>query len=168
MRTAVKTIESISEWSGKVMRWACVVLILVLCFEVTARYVFDAPTMWAYEVGTMLGTTIVAMGWAYTHWRHGHVRIDIFYARLSPRGKALIDVICSLVLFFPLLIILMYNATDHVWFAWTKGETLGESYWYPPAFPIRTVLLLGLMLFFLQGIAQFIRDLFVLLRKELL
>lgn len=148
------------------MRWACVALVLVLCFEVTARYVFDAPTKWGYEVSTMLGTTIVVMGWAYTHWAKGHVRIDIFYARFSPRGKALVDVICTLVLLFPLLIIMMYNAADHVWFAWTRGETMGESYWYPPAGPIRTVVLLGLLLFFLQGVAQFVRDLSMLLRKR--
>lgn len=166
MRAIVRIIDSISDWTGKIICWLCVVLVLVLIFEVTARYVFDAPTIWAYETGTMLGCTIVAMGWAYTHRHHGHVRVDLFYARLSPRGKATVDALCALLLLFPLLIILICSAADSVWFSLKMGETLAVGYWYPPAFPIRTVFFLGLSLFFIQGFAEFIRDLYLLIRNR--
>jgi len=166
MRVIVRVIDSISEWTGKTIRWACVALVLVLVYEVTARYVFNAPTIWAHESSRMLGGTIVALGWAYTHRHHGHVRIDVFYAHLSPRRKAMIDVLSAFFLFFPLIIILTYTAAEFMWVAWSKGEKLIESYWYPPSGPIRTATFLGLSLFALQGVSQFIRDLYLLIRDK--
>jgi len=114
----------------------------------------------------MLGGTIVALGWSYTHRHHGHVRVDVFYARLSPKGKAITDIICALLLFFPLLVILAYTAASWMWDSWSMNEVLIESYWYPPAGPIRTIMFLGLSLFALQGVAQFIRDLYLLRRNK--
>ncbi len=168
MRAIVRVIDSISEYTGKVICWACVALIVVLVYEVTARYVFNAPTIWAHETSCMLGGTIVALGWAYTHRHHGHVRVDVFYMHLSPRGKAITDVLCAFFLLFPLLAILAYTAAEFMWVAWSKGEVLIESYWYPPSGPIRTVTFLGLCLFAFQGVTQFIRDLYLLIRNKAL
>jgi TRAP-type mannitol/chloroaromatic compound transport system permease small subunit len=166
MKKTVRVIESVSEWTGKTMRWACVALVLVLVYEVIARYVFNAPTIWAHETSCMLGGVVVALGWAYTHRHHGHVRVDVIYAHLSPRGKALTDVLCAFFLLFPLLLILIWTAAEFMWVAWIKHEVLIESYWYPPSGPIRTATFLGLSLFALQGIAQFIRDLHSLIRNK--
>jgi TRAP-type mannitol/chloroaromatic compound transport system permease small subunit len=114
----------------------------------------------------MLGATIAAVGLAYTHRHHGHIRIDVFYRRLSPRGKALLDVVCALVLFFPVTVLLAYAAAEAMWDSWIKDEVLMASFWFPPAGPIRTVVLVGCCLFLLQGVAHFIRDLHMLIRNK--
>lgn len=162
----VRGIESISEWTGKIARWACLVLVMVFMYEVTARYVFNAPTRWIYETSTMLGGTIAVLGWAYVHRHHGHVRVDVFYEHLSLRGKAIIDVIFTLIFFFPMLIVLIYASFSWMWLSWSMGEKLITSGWLIPAAPIRTVVVLGLSLFALQGVAQFIRDLYQLIRNK--
>jgi len=166
MRKIVRAIDSVNEWTGKTIRWACVALVLVLVYEVIARHVFNAPTIWAHETSKMLGGTVVALGWAYTHRHQGHVRVDVIYANLSPRRKAIVDILCTALFFFPLIIILAYMAADFMWVAWIRSEKLIESYWYPPAGPIRTVTFLGLCLFALQGFAQFVRDLYLLVRNK--
>lgn len=166
MRTAVRVIDSISENTGMAVRWACLVLVLVLCYEVTVRYVFNAPTSWASDTSSMMGGTIAAMGWAYTHRHGGHVRVDVFYSHLSPRGQAILDITFSLLFFFPLLFALAYVAWDRMWVAWEMGEVMARSNFYPPMGPIRTVVVLGLSLFALQGVAQFIRDLYRLVRNK--
>jgi len=166
MKTLLKVIDTISEWSGKTGRWVAVVLILVLSYEVIARHVFDAPTIWAHAMATMLGGTVAALGWSYTHRLNGHVRVDVFYMRLSPRGRALIDVVGSLLLFFPLIVILARQAAIKAMFAWSMGERLSISYWYPPATPIRIITFIGLSLFALQGLANFIRDFYMLVRNK--
>jgi len=137
-----------------------------MVYEVVARYVFDAPTIWAYETAMMLGATIAVLAWPYTHRHHGHVRVDVIYTHLPPRGKVIIDVVCFLLLFSPLLFVLIYTAGTRAWFAWSIGEVLDEGYWYPPAGPIRIVIVLGLSLFALQGVAHFIRDLHYLIRNK--
>lgn len=166
MRTIVRVIDSISNGMAKTISWACVALVGVLVYEVTARYVFNAPTIWAHEIAPMLGVAIVALGWAHTHCHDGHVRVDIFYSRLSARGKAIIDVVGSLLFLFPLLIVLIYVAANHTWFAWSMGEVFKESILYPPAWPLRATMLLGLSLFTVQGVALFIRDLYLLIREK--
>jgi len=166
MRTIVRVIDNISEYTGMIVRWVCLALVLVLCFEVTSRYFFNAPTAWASDTSSMMGGAIAALGWAYTHRHGGHVRVDVFYSHLSPRGQAILDVTLSLLFFFPLLIALAYVSWDKMWFSWEMGEVLNRSNWYPITGPIRTAVVLGLSLFALQGVAQFIRDLYRLIRNE--
>jgi TRAP-type mannitol/chloroaromatic compound transport system permease small subunit len=84
--------------------------------------------------------------------------------RLSIRGKALIDVVGTIVFFFPLVGILIYTAIKKMLFSWELQEKLSMSYWYPPAYPIRTVMVIGLILFALQGIAQLWRDSHLLIK----
>jgi TRAP-type mannitol/chloroaromatic compound transport system permease small subunit len=166
MRAVVRVIDSISEYTGMAVRWVCLALVLVLCFEVTSRYFFNAPTAWASDTSSMMGGAIAALGWAYTHRHGGHVRVDVFYSHLSPRGQAILDVTLSLLFFFPLLLALAYVSWDRMWFSWEMGEVLNRSNWYPITGPIRTVVVLGLSLFALQGVAQFIRDLYRLTRNK--
>ena len=64
MRATLRVIDSISDWTAKVISWLAVALVLVLVFDVVERYVFGGATVWAYETGVMLGATIYVMGWA--------------------------------------------------------------------------------------------------------
>ena len=168
MRKTVRFIESISEGSGKVFAWFGLALVLLLCFEVFMRYVLDNPTSFTYEVATMLGVTIGMGGLAYTHLHHGHVRVDVFWRLLSPRGKAIADVIGSMLFFFPLLILLAYISAAWVVHSYTMHEISTETYMYPIVWPVRTVMFLGFFLIISQGVAKLIRDLYLLKRNELL
>ena len=143
-----------------ICRWGVLALVLALCYEVTARYVFDRPTMWAHETSMMLGLFIVCIGWSFVHLKGGHVRVDVFYARLSARGKAIVDIACFLVFFLPLLLVLIYAAVKMAWESYLFKEVLMTSFWYPPALPIRVVVVIGLVTFLFQGVAYFIRDVY--------
>lgn len=166
MRSIIRFIDSISEWTGKIVQWFVLLLVVVIVYEVTARYVFNAPTVWAFETTCFLLCIICCLGWVYTHVRQGHVRVDVFYERLSPRGRAFIDVCGYLIFFFPLLIILIPVSATGAWFSFTFGERGISGFWYPPLWPIRAVMIVGVFLFFLQGVAQFTRDLYLLIRDK--
>ena len=166
IRLAIRVIDSVSEWTGKATSWICIPLILSLFYESMARYVFDRPTIWSYETGTMLGLTFYCMGLAYVHKYQKHMRVDVVYRLLSPRGKAISDLVSSLILFFPLIIAVTITSHDWMLYAWQHNEILQETYWYPPAGPIRTVVFLGFSLFLLQGIAQLVRDIYMVIGKQ--
>lgn len=166
MKKILKVIDSISDYSGRVFGWCSVALILVLTYEVISRYVFNAPTIWAHLVGMMLGGTIVFMGWSYTHLHEKHLRIDVLYTRCSPRRKAIIDVVLCLVFLLPLLGVLINTSISWMWQSWITGEIRTESWWYPPAAPFRTVVVVGLCLFTLQALARFFRDFYLLIRNK--
>jgi TRAP-type mannitol/chloroaromatic compound transport system permease small subunit len=158
MKKLLSIVDTISLYSGLIARWACAALVAVLCFEVIMRYVFDSPTIWAHEMSMMMGVFIACIGWSYVHLIHGHVRVDVVYSRMSSRGKAITDIVATLVFFFPLLIVLIYASAQMAWEAYIFDEVLMASFWYPPALPIRLVVVLGLSTFLLQGIAEFVRD----------
>lgn len=166
MRSILKVIDSISDWMGKTISWLCLALIGVVVYEVIARYVFNAPTVWAYLVVIIIGGFIYVLGWSYVHRYDGHIRVDIIYSQLSPRGRAIVNVICALVFFFPLVIVITIRAVPAMIEAWETGEVMIQTYWYPPSAPYRTMVVVGLCAFALQGLARFVRDLYFIIRNK--
>ncbi len=166
MRFVLKTIDTLSEYSGKVFLWLVIALIGVLAFETIARYVFNSPTNWVYETSFMIGGALAVMAWSYTLKHHGHIRVDLIYTHLPTRGRAIIDVVSSIIFLFPFLAVLLYGGYSGVEFAWRVNEKFIESDWMPPAGPIKTVIYVGFCLFTLQALAQFFRDLYLLIRSK--
>ena len=124
----------------------------------TMRYVFNNPTVWAYETSSMLGGATYALGWAYALLHKSHIRVDVFFSRLSARGQAIADSILSLIFFFPLMLLMSERALFWAERAWSRKLVMMESYWYAPQWPFRFILAFGICLLLLQGIAKFVRD----------
>lgn len=162
----LKTVDWLSEQSGQIGKWFALVLVFVGSYETISRHFFNAPTIWAYDSLCMAGGVIYMLGASYNYRHNAHTRVDLFYVRASPRKKALIDVICSIFLFFPLMIMMLKLATVWALKAWRINEVMFNSFWYPPAAPYRTVFAVGLLLLILQGLAKFIRDLYFVIKGE--
>jgi TRAP-type mannitol/chloroaromatic compound transport system permease small subunit len=160
----IHLIDAVSEWSGKLVSWLVLVFTLVLGYEIALRYAFNAPTKWAFDISYMLGGSYFLLGQAYTLLKKRHVRIDIFYASFSPRKQAMIDVTFYLLFFFPLWGTLLYYLIPYVYLSWTTGERSMQGYWMPVLYPFKTVMPLGIALFLLQGIAEFMKSLLTLFK----
>ncbi|WP_272003038.1 TRAP transporter small permease subunit [Roseovarius sp. ZX-A-9] len=92
-------IDRLSLFCGEFVAYWCVIAVFVYYYEVIARYVFNSPTNWAHEsMYLMFGMQYLIAG-AYATLTESHVRVDIFYAPLSPRRKALADVLTSVFFF---------------------------------------------------------------------
>lgn len=165
MDNLLSLVDSLSGWTARIARWLSVILILLLSYEVVMRYVFNSPTVWVMQTSMMVGGALIVMGWAYVLQQDGHVRVDVFYGRLSRRGKAIVNTLGSLIILFPFVGLLAYKAAVLTAYSWNMNETMPETAWYPPVWPIRVVVFVGLTLFLLQAIAQFVRDVRVLLGK---
>jgi TRAP-type mannitol/chloroaromatic compound transport system permease small subunit len=159
-----KTIDSISTWSGKLVAWLVIPNVLALVYEVIARYIFKSPTIWSYEVTYFLYGTHFLLGAAYTHSIKAHIRIDVFHMHLPPRLKAFVDILGYLLLFFPVMIVLIYAGTEFTIQSWEMGEKSGLSPWRPHLYPYKAVLVISFFFLFLQGVAEFIRSLILLLK----
>ncbi len=164
MRATLRFIDATSEWTAKVISWLTVALVLVLVFDVVERYVFGGATVWAYETAVMLGGTIYIMGWCYVHRTREHIRVDVFYVHFSPRVRVIIDIAGTLILFLPLLYVMIDTSIYYMVRAWKIGEVLAETFWYPPAGPFRTMVVIGLFLFAFQIVAHLIRDFYQLVK----
>jgi TRAP-type mannitol/chloroaromatic compound transport system permease small subunit len=159
-------IDSISLWNARIFQWLCVALVLLLSYEVTMRYVFNAPTIWVMQMSMMVGGSLIVMGWSYVHQQKAHVRVDVVYGRLSRKWQSIVNTVGALLFFFPFVGLLVYRAAIQAEYSLRMGERMSETAWYPPVFPMRVVVLIGLSLFLLQGIAQFVRDVQTLSRGK--
>jgi TRAP-type mannitol/chloroaromatic compound transport system permease small subunit len=160
----IRFIDKISLWSGKAVSWLVVVFTLVLGYEVVLRYAFNAPTKWAFDISYMLGGSYFLLGTPYTLLMKKHVRIDLFYVFFSPRKKAIVNIVFDLLFFFPLWGVLLYALTPYVYLSWITDERSMQGYWMPILYPFKTVMPVGVLLLLLQGIAEFLRSVQVLVR----
>ena len=141
-------------------------LIVASCYEVFSRYVLDTPTLWAFELGYMVMGAHFLIGFAYTLREREHVRVDIFYARFSPKAQALIDAFTYVVLLLPLAAWLSVAFGEKVVKAYESHERTGMSAFNPVIWPFRLVMCAAFVLLTLQAVAQLIRCYLVLNEKR--
>ena len=140
--------------SGHLVVWLVVPMVLSLTYEVFARYVFNAPTEWAYDMTFMLYGTYFMLGAAYTLQRKGHVRTDSLYADWSARRQAVTDLACYLLLFLPFVAVFVFVGWGYFWKAYTTHETFVSSSWQPITWPFKLSMPVAGVLLLVQGFSE--------------
>ncbi len=152
-------IERASTWTGKFASWLLVILIACIAYNVFMRYVLNAPTIWSFDVSYMLGGAMYLLGLAWVLQKDENVRVDIISARFRQRTRLIIDVVLNFVLFFPLVFFIFLTSLKITIHSWKIGELASTTIFYPPIYPLRTVITLALFLLLLQGIVNVARSL---------
>ena len=152
-------IDRFSDAVGLAVAWLNVPLVLAVAYEVIARYFFNAPTIWAYDVTYMLYAAIFMLGAAYALHKGAHIRTDFFFESWSTRTKGLIDSIAYIGLFFPSLIVFLFVSADDAWYAFVLGETSEQTPWRPLLWPFKTIIPLTCLLLIIQGVSEVIKSL---------
>jgi TRAP-type mannitol/chloroaromatic compound transport system permease small subunit len=163
---AIRALDGLSEWTGRVVAWLIIPMVASLVYEVTARYVFDAPTVWAYDMTFMLYGTFFMVGAAYTLKHKGHIRTDSFYGSWSPRTQGWVDIACYLVFFFPPLIAFQVVTWDYFVRSWQQSERIMTSPWMPIVYPFKGMMPLATLLLLLQGVSELLKSLHAALKGE--
>lgn len=153
---------SLAHWLTKVSLVLSYVAVLVLTvamlYEVVARYVFNSPTIWAFDIAYMSNAAIFLLGNAWVLQRKGHVAIRLLYDKMSKSLRTLIDAVVQLFCIFPLFLLLSYSAIEHTLNAYQTGEVEMVSPWGPLMWPFYVVFVVGLLVFSLQVPASFLED----------
>jgi TRAP-type mannitol/chloroaromatic compound transport system permease small subunit len=159
-------IDFICIWAGKISSFLVLFLIAAVVYEVTSRYGFDRPTIWSFEIQRMVGGTMFIMGFAWVLIQKAHVRVDLFYQRMSPRGQAILDVVLYLLLVFPLWLWVMPRMIDWVQDSWAIHERSSISAWRNIIYPFKTVTPVAFTLLLLALFTTFIRDVRTIFRGK--
>ena len=162
----LKGIDFICTWTGKLAAFLVIPLILAVVYEVTSRYGFDRPTMWAFEIERMVGGSLFVLGFSWVLIQKAHVRVDLFYQRMSPRGQAILDAVLYLLLVFPLWIWVMPQLIEWTQISWAIHERSSDSAWRNIIYPFKTVAPVAISLLLLGLVATFIRDVRTIFRGK--
>jgi TRAP-type mannitol/chloroaromatic compound transport system permease small subunit len=155
-------IDRFNEAIGRYVAYWAVIAVFFYYYEVVGRYVFNSPTNWVHEsMFLMFGMQYLLCG-AYAYREESHVRVDIFYAKFSPRWKAIADIVTS-VFFFIFTVTMFWTGSRFAWDAISLGEhsftEWGVQYW-----PVKLAIPIGAFLIILQGISKLIKDITFVMR----
>ena len=153
MDRLVTAIDAVSTAAGWLGGWLNVPMTLAVSYEVAARYAFNAPTKWAYDLTYMLYGAQFMLAAAYTLLKGGHIRTDVFYERWSAKTRATIDAVSYVLFFFPGILFVLYAGAVEARQAWGIGERAGQ--W--PLYPFKAVIPVTAALLALQGLSELIK-----------
>ena len=155
------TITNIDKWSrriGNVVCWITMPLMIAMVYEVLARKLFLAPTMWAYDMSRFLYGALFMLGAGYALSRGVHIRADFLYRNFKTKTQGLIDFWLYILFYFPGLIVFLYMTTGFVEESIRRGERGMDTTWMPFMWPIKTCLLLGIIFLLIQGISELLKS----------
>ncbi|HTO50120.1 MAG TPA: TRAP transporter small permease subunit [Burkholderiales bacterium] len=155
----VNAIDRFTDITGTWVAWLNVPLVAAVSYEVIARYAFDSPTIWSFDVTYMLYGTIFMLGAAFALHKGAHIRTDFFFEKWSTRTKGVIDSVAYIVFFFPSLIVFFFISWGEGWYALQIGETSEQTPWRPMLWPFKMVVPLAILLLLIQGISELLKSL---------
>jgi TRAP-type mannitol/chloroaromatic compound transport system permease small subunit len=156
----LKAIDRISIVSGKIVAWMILPMSLSLVYEVVARYVFNAPTIWASDISQILYGMFFMIGSAYALQRQQHIRTDFIYGKWSVRTRGMVDAACYIGLYFPALVFFLWVGSEFAHRSILFNERIVTSPWMPIIWPLKLAIPVSTLLLLIQGMSELLKCLF--------
>lgn len=156
VRLYVHWVDTFNRWVGRFAMRLLFAMAAILLYSTFSRVVLGAPVNWVMEMSQFLLSAYYLLGGAYSMQLGSHVRMDLFYGRLSARKRAVTDAFTILfVLFY--LGVLFWGGLSSTEYSWTYDQ-VNYTAWAPPLWPIKSIMTLGIFLMLLQAISTFFKD----------
>lgn len=151
--------DEINERIGRAVSWLNLILILLVCMDVFARYLLNKTSPWVTELEWHLFALIFLLGAGYA-WKHDrHVRVDLFYARFSEKEKAMVNSLGALIFLLPWSMLMVLVSWKYAITSFRIRETSPDPGGLPAFYPIKFAICIGVALLALQALGQLHRDL---------
>jgi TRAP-type mannitol/chloroaromatic compound transport system permease small subunit len=159
------SIDQLNDFIGRSISWLSTLLVIVVCFDVFTRYFMRSSSVAVQEMEWHIFAVLFLVGAAYTLKEDAHVRVDVFYSRMTPRGKALIDLIGCLIFLIPFSLLVIYTSQTFISMSYAIQETSPDPGGLPYRYLLKAMIPLGFFLVLLQGISIALRSFFTLTGK---
>ena len=157
-RRTIFVIDSISEWTGRIVCLLVVPIIFAMFYEVVARKLFIAPTLWAFDISRMLYGMSFMLGASYALMHGLHIRADFIYRLFPVKVQGRVDLILYIILFMPAMLLLLKAGYDFALKSIVTGERAGDSTWAPQVWPVKLSFAVGIALLVLQGVSEILKS----------
>lgn len=160
-----RVIDTLNEWVGRLTYGLVFLMVLVGVWNVLGRYIGRAigqnlTSNALIEIQWYLFDLVFLLGAAYTLKHNEHVRVDLFYKDWSIRRKALFNFIGTIIFLIPFCSLVIYYSWGNVINSWQMGEISPDPGGLP-RYPIKSFIIVGLLLLVLQGISEAIKNWFI-------
>lgn len=151
----INIVENVNKRAGKALSYLIFVFMLLMVYEVIARYLFQSPTTWVHEICGQIFAAYVAMTGAWVLLEKGHVAVDIIYQYFPRTMKFFADILVSIASFF-MFGILFWQGYKFAWHAFVTNQH-SHTVFAPPLWPIKMMIPVAALLFLLQIMADLAR-----------
>lgn len=145
------SLAKISVWIGQTVSWLSLVMVFLTFAIVVLRYGFSLGWVAMQESVVYMYALVFLLGIPYTLKNDGHVRVDIFYSKMSQRSKAWVNVLGTLFLLFPMTLFIAWVSWDYVVASWQLKEESGEAGGLPGVYLLKSTILIMSLLLLIQG-----------------
>ncbi len=159
----IRLLDSLTHITGTTTAWLTGIMVIITALVVGLRHGFGIGSVALQESVTYMHAAVFMLGAAYTLKQDGHVRVDILHKTMSPRARAWVEVLGSLLFTLPVMVFIGWGSLDFVRESWRIGEGstdsggLGGVYW------LKTLIPLMALSVALQALAEMLRNLLVLM-----
>lgn len=158
--------EGLSTLVGKGVAWLTLVMMLLTCLIVVLRYGLGIGSIALQESVLYMHALVFMLGAAYTFKDDEHVRVDVLYREFSPRKKAWVNILGGVFFLIPFCAYTAYMSIDYVAASWRVLETSQEPGGLPFVYLLKTLIPIMMALLIIQGIADILKNVGVLLNKQ--
>lgn len=158
LKAIIKSIDTLVDKQGQLTSFLIFPLLLVVLYEVAMRYVFNAPTVWGFEVTAFAYGLHYMLGLSFMENTQGHVRVDIVASRLPKKVQAAVMIVGYLLLFMPIYGLMTWGAAKFAYTA-TVGNELNSTSWAPRIWPFKIIMALSFLLLVIQGLSTLLKNL---------
>jgi len=166
METIANRLEQFIDWTGRMVSWLVLAMVVVMFFVVVLRYVFDTGWIALQESISYFHSIVFLIGAAYTLQQDAHVRVDIFYSRLSETGKAWVDLLGHVFILLPVMVFIIWISWPYVMNAWEVKESSREAGGLPGVYLIKSLILIMATLLIVQASALSLRAVLQITRSK--
>jgi len=166
LQNITATIDRFSEWTGRILSWLTLLLVLVQFAIVVGHYIFHSGSIFFQESLLYMHSMIFLGAAAYTLRHNGHVRVDVFYSRFSEKAKAWVNLVGGLLFLFPMTGVIGWMAWPYVGASWENLEGSIESSGIQAVYLLKSMMLFFVFTLFLQGVSLLLHALLTLLDRE--
>jgi len=167
IRLIVRLIDGLNTKVGYAISWLSTLLVLVVCYDVFTRYFLRKSSVGVQELEWHIFAVLFLIGAAYTLKMDNHVRVDVIYTQLSPRGKAWINLLGSLIFLIPFSILILWACQGFISMSWAIQETSPDPGGLPYRYLLKAMIPAGFSLILLQGIALILRSFCTIIGRPL-
>ena len=158
MAFLITKIDLASKLTGNIVCWITIPLIFSMVYEVLARKLFLAPTVWAYDMSRFLYGALFMLGAGYALSKGLHIRADFLYRDFKIKTQGIVDTTLYVLFYFPGLLFFFYMTTGFVGESIMRSEKGMDTSWMPYLWPIKSCLWFGILFLLIQGISEVLKS----------
>jgi len=164
MRGYILVVDTVNRRVGRVIMYGMFAIMAILLWSSLSKTFFN-PSLWTLEMAQFAMVGYYILGGPYAVQTDANVRMDLFYGSWSARRKAWFDVFTVFFLMF-YLAVLLWGGIDSTIYSFQYGGERSPSAWRPYLWPIKVVMVTGIVLMIFQAVSEFFKDILRLRNTE--